>query len=192
MIETNLLPDNLKEELKKRSKARRIIIMLIFFVLCTGIFSLVIMNFEQVTSSELEMLKNQITNAKLLPANTELIRKQKELDKLKSLTTNLAKVQADQQYVTPFLSSVLNSVPEGVKMEDVAMDFLENKTTLRGNASSRDTLLSLIDNLKKNPTVSRVDNPLSNLVSQTNINFEIEIINNPSEIKRLSNEKADQ
>ncbi len=191
-METNLLPENLKTELKNRNKIRKFMFLTFIFAFCVLVFSLVIISFEKVTGDEEEMMQNQLTNAKLLPANTELIKKQNQLDKMQTLADDLSEVQKDQLYISSFVASIYSAIPDNTRLESVSMNFTESKITIKGNSLSRDKLLSFIDNLKNLPSVSRVENPLSNLVAQSNINFEIEIIPNQAEIKKLSNEKTDK
>lgn len=183
MIETNLLPDNLKREFEANNKSRRIAVLAVMVITCVSLFAIVVKNFESTTAAEINSLENEILGVKLLPNNKELTSKQNKIESLTGLADELQLVQADQNKVGPFLMEIFGEIPEGIILDSFVLSLDERKATFTGRAPSRDQLISFIDGLNDLDSIAKVDNPLSNLVNQENIDFEISALINPAAIK---------
>lgn len=72
------------------------------------------------------------------------------------------------------LNQIEEALPENTKIDKISTQSYH--VFLIGNADTRDTFLRFQDNIKNNACFENVNTPLSNLFSETNVQFEIDFI----------------
>lgn len=75
------------------------------------------------------------------------------------------------------LSQLEESLPENTKIDKISTQSYQ--VFVIGNTDTRDTFLRFQENIKNNTCFEAVNTPLSNLFSETNVQFEIDFIVKP-------------
>ena len=72
------------------------------------------------------------------------------------------------------LQQIEEAVPPNTKIEKISTQ--SYKVFVTGNTDNRDTFLRFQENIKNNSCFEAVNNPLSNIFSETNVHFEIDFV----------------
>lgn len=173
----NLLPENLKEKIKKEYKLRLTIIAILFVIIAQLTFLIF-----------------------LLPSWLNSYYKQKEYSGRKNEVSNFLSsldISSTTAYIksTNSILTIINDSLDYPKMSPVVMDILSKKKSsikiggifysvnsgnsatlsINGLASNREALVSFSDSLKEIEYFKKVDLPISNLAKDKNIDFSINV-----------------
>lgn len=103
-----------------------------------------------------------------------VIQKAKEnIDDQHSKTDKLIKEIRNKKSFWEYLNEINNIMPRDIYYSKIVMD--EDSIKLEGLALNRNSLIDFRNVLEEEDFFSKVDMPISNLTSQENINFEIDI-----------------
>ena len=93
-------------------------------------------------------------------------------EKINSETKDIASIQKSQLYWSNLFLELSGALRDGIEIGELAT---KNYTILlSGKAQDRDLLIAYKENLEKSGCFSEINLPLSNLVSKTDIAFEID------------------
>lgn len=115
-----------------------------------------------------------------------MIKQSKEGEMKKIVSDTNAKLLLLHATSTPsapkLFREILESRPSGVFITSFSYDFIAKKgsaafpgITVSGTAENRSELLSFVESLNKNKSFSSVDLPISNLISDTNVSYTLNI-----------------
>lgn len=168
----NVLPENLKKEIKSEYRLRFLIIC-IFTVICLEIIFFLSLIPSLINSSFKEKeLIGQINNVNDLSYN--------DSDTISSVIENtnirLKIINSTVSYpeFIPILKNIITSKISGVKINEIfytADNATSSTVSISGIANSRESLISFENILIKNGMFKSVDFPISNLAKDKNINF---------------------
>lgn len=123
----------------------------------------------------------QKENLKSLTRQTDSIQKflnkednkiiEDKVDKINSYLSVIKKIQDNKTDFSKTLIEISTITPKGIRLYNLKLNKEEKKFELSGNANSRDNLLKLQENLNKSQYFTKIESPISNLISPTNINF---------------------
>ncbi len=169
----NLLPDNLKQEIKSEYKMRRISVALVLLIIIQisvffFLFPSWILSNTKETSIVIQLEKTDETS---LSSDSSKIR-----DKIKSINNELNLLSTALVYprFSPIVDHILSQRNQSISLDSFSLN--NGKTsvlTIRGISSTREALVSFVDSLKASSQFSSVDLPVSNLAKSKNIDFSI-------------------
>ena len=173
----NLLPNQSKKIILKDYLVRRysIIFMIIVFVQVWFVVlllpSLVTSYFkEKDLSYQVELIKESDVSKDASVISDLII----------STNTKLSFYENDFSYpqIIPILENLLSYKSSLVKFTDFMYEASSNssaKISIRGNASTRDSLVSFVQKIEESGLFKEVDLPISNLAKDRNIDFAINL-----------------
>jgi hypothetical protein len=169
----NLLPESLKDRIKKEYNLRRLIVGFFFILfLQTAFFifmlpSWMISKYKEETSSARVI---QLDNSELL-SNSNAIR-----PVIRSINAELILIDRSLEYpkISPYLDSILSMKTNSIKINQFS--FSPNSTStetinLQGVSATRDSLVNFKKSLDESGLFKSIDLPVSNFTKDKNISF---------------------
>jgi len=95
-----------------------------------------------------------------------------EIKDMNSLVSKASKIQSGQLYWSKFLTKFDDKVVPGIEIDNLSTQ--NYKVSLLGKADTRDNLLAFKGGLENDDCFNAVNLPLSNLVDEKNINFQMD------------------
>ncbi len=173
----NLLPENLKDKIKKDYKLRKITVILIFFV-CVLFSALIFLLPSWLVSYYNE--KEVVLDHKQMQDNLSDLNISSVLSTIKTINTKLNIINSNLDYpkILPYLNTILSKKTNSIHINNFTYNYAEDKTTevtLGGVASTRESLVSFVKTLEESKSFSEVNLPISNLAKDKNIIFSIKM-----------------
>lgn len=183
MIELNLLPPQEKEELKLEQLYRwlvfycssAILIILLFIALLTFIWFFIII--------QLKSYSTNLENTKTSFQGQSIENQQKLIDDFNYRLNKINRIQNNHKYYSTILVRLAEIIPSGIRIDALSIDE-QGKCTLTGYAQKRSQLLLFREALEKSSFFEKIDNPLSNLTKQIDINFSFKFDVKPAALKQ--------
>jgi len=183
----NILTSEYKESLRAdyRKRKRVVFLLLIFILLAIGFllgFSLYVVSILKTSGA--------INTKEKVVSSTEIAEFKKLSQDLGNLNSNSLVILAPRP--TP-MSSLLGKIimvkPVGIKIDSLAIDFLDGKKSPIGNIAGvsvdRQSLIDFVDALKKESVFTKVDFPVSNLISGNDNRFNVSLeISKKQDVKK--------
>lgn len=171
MIKLNLIPPAKKEELKKMERLSQI------FKWETELVGIFIVFIAMLASTSFIL---QVTAGSgkpvILSDNNE---QYKEIEKYDSESKDMSKIisqidriQKGQLSWYKFFEKINNQFSNSIEMKKIETS--DYSVLLTGKAKNRDSLIAFKENMEKEDCFSDVNLPLSNLVAQTDVEFQID------------------
>ncbi len=171
----NLLPENLKDTIRKEYKFRKIIVILLFiislqisfliFIFPTWLISLYN---EKEVLAESENVKKQLSDLNISPATLTI----------KSLNTKLNIINTTLEYpkILPLFNTIISKKTNSIQIDEFLYTLVQNNTAeiiIGGTSLTRESLVSFVKSLEDTKSFKQVNLPISNLAKDRNINFSI-------------------
>ena len=175
MLQYNILSPEEKEKISFLYW-RRIAIVWGGAFLLVGVFAgiLFLPTYLTLTLEHREVLRNlEITETS--PVQMRVKKIQQILGDLRKNNEVLKNKYEKAGEISSNVLTILGATPTGVFINSAEFNLISKRLNIQGNASTRAGLLRLQENLKKIPTIANVDIPLSDLVSESNIRFTIQV-----------------
>ncbi len=172
MIKLNLLPTSKKEELKFQFiRAKLLSLFLIVFL---GILTLIffLIGAEVFLSYHLSDIKEQIKNREAAADTSPLQEIKEGVNNLNKKIVALDKIQKEQVRWSEVLVSLSREIPLDLRLKELALKRESKSVFIKGEARSRDAVLTLENNLKQSEIFGQVESPLSNIITKENVIFE--------------------
>lgn len=99
----------------------------------------------------------------------------REVDATNRDLAALARLTEKYRPLAPLYYTILESIPPGITISALGVDYLNNKIRLQGRADSREGLLAFQKKLEQNPQFSDVKIPLSQIAQKNNVPFELSL-----------------
>lgn len=173
----NLLPDNLKERIKKEYKLRLIIVIVVFFILAELTFLVFLLPSwlnsyykQKEYSGRINEVSNVLSNQDI-SSTTAYIKS----------TNNILTVindSLDYPKLSPIVLDILSKKKPNIKLSGIFYSVNTGNTgtlSINGLASNREALVSFSESLREIEYFKKVDLPISNLAKDKNIDFSISI-----------------
>jgi hypothetical protein len=172
IIKLNIIPDYKKAEIKKTFRLRRILkwegeFLLIVFLFIAGLLSVDYILKINLSSANygLSMITNGSNQYKSIEKYDNAI---KDMNKLVS---DVSKIQSSQIYWSKFFTKFNEKVVTGIGIESLSNQ--NYMVSVMGKADTRDSLLVFKESIEKDDCFEGVDLPLSYLVSQKDVSFQM-------------------
>lgn len=178
MITLNLI----SEELKKQIKFKHIFLLLkrIYYIFLVLIIVLSIM----ILSARI-ILQNRFND---VVEQTSLISRSdksngSKISEINSKLDTVAEIQDKFVYWSKLFSNIFNSISDDISLSYFSVNQLDKTIKFQGLAKTRESLLSLNNDLEKSNLFTDINFPMSNILEEKNINFEINAKINLSQLK---------
>jgi len=170
MLKLNLLPPQEKAILAQEQNQRWIVyygsailvILLIFMGLLAAIWLGINIQLKSATEA-LDSIKTSFKGQNLQTQQTAIVALNNYLKQIENLQTN-------QKSYSHLLISLAELVPDGVRLDNFSVDEA-GAATLAGFAAKREQVMAFQDVLNKSGFFEKINNPLSNIVKETDITF---------------------
>jgi Tfp pilus assembly protein PilN len=97
----------------------------------------------------------------------------KEITTINNLTKRVSEVQKKYHEITPIILSLTNTIPEGIVLNSLNIDYENRIIKFSGIADTRDNFLNFQNKLNENNNLSDIESPVSDLTKKENISFNI-------------------
>jgi len=174
---SNLLPENLRDKIKKEYKLRLVIVSIIIVIIIQ--ISLIIFMIPSWLSSFYKekdfSLKNEEMSQFLstldIASTTSYI---------KLVNTKLATIDKSLDYpkLVPIIDNVLSKKTSGIKIDGIYFTVNSENTAvlnINGIGSTRESIVSFAEKLRETSYFKNVNLPISNLAKDKNIDFAISL-----------------
>ncbi|HRH27080.1 MAG TPA: hypothetical protein PLZ99_02895 [Parcubacteria group bacterium] len=173
----NLLPENLKEQIKKDYHLRLSIIVLSFVILSQ--ISFLIFLFPSWLISYYKE-KDYLVKNDEISKNISAIPVASTTAVIKSLNEKLLNIDRTLEYpeVIPLIDSVISTKTSAIRIGDISYTVSgvnSGVLNINGMGEKRESIVNYSENLKKIDLFKKVDLPISNLAKDKNIDFSISI-----------------
>jgi len=170
MIELNLLPPTEKKSLRLEQFYRwlifyggaTILIFLLFIAFLALIWFFILIQLKSYTVN-LEKTRTSFQGQ-------SIENQQKLINEFNGQLEKIAQIQDGHRFYSPALIHLTQLIPSGINIDAFAIDE-QGSCILSGYAQKRSQLLLLKEGLEKSTLFEKIENPLSNLTKQTDINF---------------------
>lgn len=171
----NLLPESIKDKIKSEYSTRRVVVALFFVVAIQ--FSVLIFTFPSwvvsyTRESEVKQQTVKLNQSTLSSGANDIKQKIASINtKINTLSTSL-----DYPKLSPYVEYMLSKKTNSIKIYSFSYTSNNEKTailTIRGTASTRESLVSFVESLKMDKKFSKVDLPVSDLAKSKDIDFSV-------------------
>ncbi len=168
MLALNLIDPNIKKEILKEkiiSLIKDVLFLLLFITLINGLFleisnHYLIKNFEEIKKQkEAIQIQNQPFNQDVSIINQKL--------------KNINIIQNEYTKWSSFLVALNKNIPAGIVLSQFSFDKKNNFLELNGTAATRDDFLIFKKQLEESNLVKNLKSPLTNLLYQNNVKFNL-------------------
>lgn len=173
----NVLPDILKEEIRKEYRMRRLVILGMFVILIQIAFIIFIFPSWVISQSQEKDVADQINNQNnsLTSKNTSIV-----LQTIKEANEKLTTINITFEYprIIPIFNSIISYKTLDISLRQftyISHGKSKAELTVAGVSSTRESLVTFVKNLQKSGLFSSVLSPVSNLEKNKDINFVINL-----------------
>lgn len=175
MLHFNILPPEEKEHMHMLRKARVIIVWGgTFFGVLVFTTLLLLPSYFTLSLQKDEVLRNlEIT--KQSPIAQRVIGIQQSIVALRQSSEDIKKISKNVNSFSSVISNIIEDIPPGIILASLEYNGVLQRLSIHGVADTRAAIARLEETLKKNKFIKDVNIPLSSLVSQKSINFDITV-----------------
>ncbi|HOX10394.1 MAG TPA: PilN domain-containing protein [Candidatus Moranbacteria bacterium] len=173
-ISIDLLPQQRKQEIKRKKIFHKILRGEFLFLLPIFIFICILLS----TYYILILQRNSSGNTYLSQQSQDEYQKldtyEKKFKEINDKDNLLAKIKSGHIYWKNVLIEISNIVPDSIYLNNISNK--DYAVFLAGKARSRDDLIKFKDNLEGSQCFQNINVPLSNLVVKNDIDFQIDLM----------------
>ena len=175
MLHFNILPPEEKKHIETLRESRIAIVWgSTFFVVLVFTALLLLPSYFTLSLQKDEVLRNlEITENS--PVAKRIIGIQQSIIALKKNSEDIKKISKNGNSFSSIVANIVESIPPGITLTALEYDGVLQRLSLHGIADTRAAIARLEEILKKNKNIKDVHIPLSSLVSQKSINFNIAV-----------------
>ena len=172
-IYLDLLPEEKKQEIKKKRDFLKIIQNEFLFSIPIIAFFLIILTVNFSLKIRTQAVENNSNTGNSQKDYQELERYQNSFNEINLKTSAMFKIQKDHLNWLNVFRKMNEIVPENVNLSDLVT--INYGISLAGKAKTRDDFLKFQEKIKAGSCFSDVEVPLSSLVSKENVEFQINL-----------------
>lgn len=168
MITLNIIPNEIKKELKLKGLFALMKNILNILTILIAFYSIIFLCGKLILNI---YFTNIIQESNLLIKKTE--DKTGKIREINTQINSVEKIQAESKSWTNMLLAITELMGEQIKLNQLKLDSVNNTISFTGRSASREDLIQLKNQLEQSPNFSEVNFPIKNLFEKENINFEI-------------------
>lgn len=169
----NLLPKNEREELKIEFNIRFLkffgISIFTILLISAALLFIIYWGLKIQTSSNEKSL--EITQAG--ESGKKIIFMEQKIREINNRTNRINQIQNSLTDPLLIFYRIISIIPEGIILKNMDINFEKKEVNAAGHADLRENLITFQDNLEKSDFAENISRPLSDLLKQKNINFNI-------------------
>ena len=169
MIRINIIPDNIKNEIKINFIYLLIKKFLYILIIVFSIFAMILLISENILITTLAKEINSSSLEFTSIANTS----QNKVDDINNKLLLLENIQKDFMRWSVFFDYLSKKIPKNIKISHLSISNDGLDISFSGISPTRETLLSFKEMLENSKIFENIDFPVQNLLQKENINFEI-------------------
>lgn len=173
----NLLPENLREGIKKDYNLRKVVLVLIFLIFVQAAFLIflfptwLISGYKERDSAGRGEEMNKYLSSLNIASTTSSI---------KSINSKLLVIDKSLRYpeIIPFINNILSKKTGSIVVTDIiytATDAKNAQISMQGISTTRESLLSFVKSLEALGLFKSVDLPISNFTKDKDLSFSLNI-----------------
>jgi len=170
-IYLDLLPEEKKEEIKRKRKFFKIIHNEFLFLIPISAFFLILMTINLSLEMKAKELGASVNSNSSQKDYKELEEYEDKFNQINSKISNISKIQSSHLNWLSIFYKISNNIPENVYISDLVT--IDYQVSLAGKAKTRDDFLKMQDNIKSDDCFFNINVPLSSLVSKKDVEFQI-------------------
>jgi len=170
----NFLPAEDKEKLAQEQKLLSFRKNSIYFLVFVALAASIIWSDLWLLDQHNNSLEKSITELRESQTIKETTSIESQIKDFNSKVELVDSITSDRLPLSNNLSKLINIIPEGISVEMMSIDILNNSFELRGIARNRDSYLSLKDSLLSTDWFTEVDLPITDLLSRDTITFTLQ------------------
>ena len=174
----NLLPDSLKDEIKKEYKLRRLVMAALFIFILQAASLIFLFPSWIVSAAKEKDLKSQVAalDSSKKDSNLSTLR-----PFLKNINTELGLIDKSLDYpkILPVINSIISKKNKLIKLSEIDFTIVGTSTanvSIKGFSSNRESLVNFKSSMESSGVFRSVDLPISNLAKDKDIDFNINAV----------------
>lgn len=170
-IYLNLLPEEKKEEIKRKKIFLKVIRNELIFSIPIVAFFLILFTINFSLEIRMRGMEEGFSAGNSQAESKELESYEEKFSEINSKITAISGIQKNHLNWLGVFHKINDTLEDGIYLSDLATD--DWKISLVGKAKTRDNFLKFQENIKGQGCFSDVEAPLSSLVSKENVGFQI-------------------
>lgn len=171
-IYLDLLPPQLKKEVKRKKIFLEIIKQEMLFIIPLVLFIFILLDTVYILNLQKKSILNQHITDEMKNKAEELSLYENKFRETNENSNILLKIKSEQLHWTKLFEKMNEIVPENVNITDISnKDF---KIFIVGKSKNREELINFKNNLEKEVCFNNINVPLSNLVVKEDIDFQLD------------------
>lgn len=178
LIKLNIIPEVYETRFRVRRiyiTARQLMLLLIIYMLLLGTILLLA---RFILQREFTRIVNETS---LVTADNRVL--ERKVDAMNDYVKGVSVVQKKHTSLSPLLIAITEATPPGVVLSNISL-VSEPDASISGTAATRTDLLAFKDALSIIPAITKVDLPITDLVTAQNVSFKIRFIVDPEKISQ--------
>jgi hypothetical protein len=169
MITLNILPQEAKKEIKLKITYRKLKRLYLFLTLFIFLYGGIMIGAKLAMQNKyLKTIEKSSTLSKNLGDNYS-----QAIKEINSQVSSVTEIQKSFTPLTGLISEIALVTGPGIKMQSFILDRNTDTATFSGIAVSRNSLLEFKAGLENSNMFEKIDFPISNLIQQENIAFNL-------------------
>lgn len=170
-IYLDLLPEEKKEEIKKKKNFMLVIHYELLFSVPILAFFVILLTINFSLKIRAQGMSDSFSSGEYQEEYKELKIYEDNFEKINSKTLSILNIQKNHLNWTSAFYKINKIVPDSIYLSDLATS--DYRISLIGKAKTREDLLKFQENIKSEECFSNIEVPLSNLVSKENVEFQV-------------------
>lgn len=176
LLKLNIIPEVYETRFRVRRiyiTARQLMLLLIIYMLLLGTILLLA---RFILQREFTRIVNETS---LVTADNRVL--ERKVDVMNDYVKGVSVVQKKHVQWSPLLIAITEAIPSGVVVSSISIT-TDSEATISGTAATRADLLNFKDTLTGIPAISKVDLPITDLVTAQNVSFKIQFSVSPEKM----------
>ena len=168
MLTLNLIPQQLKKEIKLKQIYKMLKRMNCFIIIAMAIIAITLLIAKLIMQNH---FNNVVEQGALITKSSQTYNAEARDINLQISQTK--QIQSGFIEWSLLLENLTAKIPEDISLSNVKLSVNPNLINIKGLAKTRDNLLVFKKNIEDSPVYSDIKFPLQNIMQKENINFEI-------------------
>ena len=173
MINLNLIPPEKKTKLKEEKVIFLLKTIAFTLVIFFGLFLGLLYGTRILLDQRLTKINNEISSLESTTANGNQSTFSSLIKEINEKIVIIKNIQSNYIKWSAYLAEFSPLIPVNISLNEITINQETCKIQIRGIASFRDDFLILKSNLENSLILDSIESPISNLIKQENINFDL-------------------
>jgi Tfp pilus assembly protein PilN len=172
IVTIDLLPEERKNEIKKKKFFILVIKQEILFTFSLIFFIIFLMSLNFIIKYERDSMVSVYSDEQTINKGDELKKYEEKFKEINKKVASVSDIYSKHLFWSSIFYKLSESVPDGITISHLATN--NYQISIVGNAKKRDDFLKFEENMAKAECFTDMNAPLSNLVVKENVDFQID------------------